>query len=169
MEQKRNTSFVYERQYNLMEHPEELLNKYGIKQGLYVYVGSSQSKSFRERCYKWRSHIVSKYKASKKAIDFIEKYKKFLENETDLTSKEINEVLYFKGGIVSYHENIENAKKFESNLIGEYVIQEYLNNYESERPNIFVLNQRDSNAKIKDNKVKFKTNLIVDSMLIISP
>lgn len=160
MEQKRKISFVYERQYNLMEHPEDLLNKYGLTQGLYVYVGSSQSKSFRERCHKWRSHIVAKYKASKKAIDFIEKYKKFLENETELTPKEINEVLYYKGGIVSHHENIENAKKFESHLIGQYSIQEYLNNYERERPSIFIINQKDSNAIIKDNKVKFRSSLM---------
>lgn len=131
MKQKRKLSFVYERQYNLMEHPEELLNKYGLKQGLYVYIGSSQSKTFRERCHRWRSHIVAKYNSSKKAIDFIEKYKKFLENETELTPKEINEVLYYEDGIVSHHENIENAKKFESHLIGEYVLQEHLNDYES--------------------------------------
>ncbi|MEG2246492.1 MAG: hypothetical protein RSC84_03490 [Peptostreptococcaceae bacterium] len=162
MKQKRKSSFVYERQYNLLEHPEDLLNKYGLKQGLYVYVGSSQSKSFRERCHKWRSHIVAKYKVSRKAIDFIEKYKMFLDNETDLTPKEINEVLYYKGGIVSYHENIENAKKFESHLIGQYSIQEFLNDYEPERPSIFILNQKDSNAIINDNKVKFKTNLVVD-------
>ena len=161
MEQKRKY-YCYERQYDLLEHPEEVLNKYGLKQGLYVYVASSQCKSFRERCHRWRSHIVAKYKASRKAIDFIEKYKQFLENETKLSLKEINEVLYYKGGIVSYHENIENAKKFESNLIGQYVVQEYLNDYEPERPNIFIINQKDSNAKIKDNKVKFKTNLIVD-------
>ena len=42
------------------------------------------------------------------------------------------------------------------------MIQEYLNDYEPERPKIFVINQKDSNAIIKDNKVKFKTNLIVD-------
>lgn len=29
------------RKYNLMEHQEELLNRYGLKQGLYVYIGSS--------------------------------------------------------------------------------------------------------------------------------
>lgn len=162
MEQKRKLSFVYERQYNLIEYPEELLNKYELKQGLYVYVGSSQSKTFRERCHRWRSHIVAKYSVSKKAIDFIEKYKKFLENETELTPKEINEVLYYKGGIISHHENIENAKKFESHLIGEYVVQEYLNDYEPERANIFIINQKDSNAIIKDNKVKFKTSLIVN-------
>ena len=162
MEQKRKLSFVYERQYNLMEHPEELLNKYGLKQGLYVYVGSSQCKSFRERCHRWRSHIVAKYKVSRKAVDFIEKYKKFLENETYLSPKEINEILFYKGGIVSYHENKENAKRFESFLIGQYMIQEHINDYESERPNIFILNQKDSNAIIKDNKVKFKTNLIVN-------
>ena len=160
MEQKRKLSFVYERQYNLMEHPEELLNKYGLKQGLYVYVGSSQCKSFRERCHRWRSHIVAKYKVSRKAVDFIEKYKKFLENETYLSPKEINEILFYKGGVISYHENIENAKRFESFLIGQYMIQEHINDYESERPNIFILNQKDSNAIIKDNKVKFKTNLI---------
>lgn len=160
MKQKRKY-FCYERQYNLMEHPEELLNRYGLKQCLYVYVGSSQCKSFRTRCHRWRSHIVAKYKVSRKAIDFIEKYKTFLENETDLSSKKINEILYYRGGIVSYHENIESARKFESHLIGEYVIQEYLNDYEPERPKIFIINQKDSNAIIKDNKVKFKTNLIV--------
>lgn len=161
MKQKRKYSFVYERQYNLMEHPQELLNKYGLKQGLYVYVGSSQSKTFRTRCGKWRSHIMAEYKVSKKARDFISKYKKFLEQETSLTSKEINEILFYTGGIVSNHENIENARKFESNLIGQYKILEYLNDYEPERHKIFIINQIDSNVKIKDNRIEFKSNLIV--------
>ena len=85
-----------------------------------------------------------------------------MENETYLSPKEINEILFYKGGVISYHENIENAKKFESYLIGQYSIQEYLNSYEPERPSIFIINQKDSNAIIKDNKVKFKTNLIVN-------
>ncbi|UEL48294.1 hypothetical protein [Terrisporobacter hibernicus] len=75
--------------------------------------------------------------------------------------KNINEIEGGACGMVSNHENIENARKFESNLIGEYKILEYLNNYEPERHKIFIINQMDSNVKIKDNRVEFKSNLII--------
>lgn len=152
--------YVYERLYDLTEYPQEILKKYGLEQGYYFYVGCSNQKNLRKRCTRWKSHIVAEYHISNKIVSFIKKYKKFLENETDLTKKEINEALFYNAD--KKYKNIDDkksAKLLESCVIGLYRLFEETNQYETFRPKYFVLNQLGSVYKIKDNKVSLNTSL----------
>lgn len=147
--------YVYERLYDLTEYPQEVLKKYGLEQGYYFYVGCSKEKNFRERCEKWKSHIIANYHVGYKIVNFIEKYKKFLECETNLTDKEINEELFYKMDMKYPDMNDEKKAKFiESLMIGIFRLFEELNDSETYRPKYFVLNDRGSLFKIKDNKVR---------------
>ena len=49
----------------------------------------------------------------------------------------------------------------ESDIIAYYQILEALNEYEHDRNKVFVLNDRDSTIKIKDNMVHYKRPLFI--------
>lgn len=156
-----NLPYTYERNYDLTVYKKEVLEKYGLTQANYIYVGFSKEINFRNRCTRWRNHILSNYHISKKVLDFIEKYKKFLENEMELDDKEINEKLFYNYKIKMRHDSEENARKMESDIIAYYQILEALNEYEHDRNKVFVLNDRDSTIKIKDNMVHYKRPLFI--------
>ena len=86
----------------------------------------------------------------------------FLEEQSDMSTKEINKLLFDTLEVFSKHQSIENARKFENDLIGHYQMLQATNSTRNIRDRVFILNSRGSSVKIKNGKVKFKRKLFID-------
>ncbi|RDY29767.1 hypothetical protein CHL78_000935 [Romboutsia weinsteinii] len=158
---KKVTPYCYKRVFDLTMFNKELLKCYSLEQAKYYYIGSSNIGT-RDRNNRWKSHIVARYSIDRNILDFITKYRMFLEEQSDMNAKEIDKLLFNTLEIVSQHQSIENSKIFESDLIGYYQILQATNETRSIKDKIFILNSRGSSVKIKDEKVKFKRKLFLD-------
>ncbi len=135
---KKVTPYCYKRIFDLTMFNKELLKCYGLEPAKYYYIGSSEL-AINERNSRWKSHVVADYHIDRNVLDFIKKYKMFLE-----------------------HQSIENARKFENDLIGHYQMLQAINSTISIKDRVFILNSRGSSVKIKNGKVKFKRKLFID-------
>ena len=99
--------------------PKELLKFYGLEPAKYYYIGSSEI-AINERNSRWKSHVVADYHIDRNVLDFISKYRMFLEEQSDMSTKEIDKLLFDTLEVFSKHQSIENARKFENDLIGHY-------------------------------------------------
>ena len=90
------------------------------------------------------------------------KYKLFLEEQSDMSNKEIDKLLFDTLEVVSKHQSIENAKEFESDLIAHYQMLQAINHTQRIKDRVYILNSYGSSVKIKDKKVKFKRKLFLD-------
>ena len=79
-----------------------------------------------------------------------------------MSNEEIDKLLFDTLEVVSKHQSIENAKKFESDLIAHYQMLQAINETQSIKDRIFIINSHGSSVKIKDNKVKFKRKLFLN-------
>lgn len=158
---KKVTPYCYRRAFDLTMFDKELLKCYSLEQAKYYYIGSSNIAQ-NERNSRWKSHIVAGYHIDKNVLDFMNKYKTFLEEQSDMDIKEIDKLLFDTLEIVSQHQSIENSKIFESDLIGHYQMLQATNETRSIKDRIFILNSHGSSVKIKDRKVKFKKKLFID-------
>lgn len=138
----------------------ELLKFYGLEQAKYYYIGSSNIEP-KDRNNRWKSHVVADYHIDRNVLDFIKKYKMFLEEQSDMSTKEIDKLLFDTLEVFSKHQSIENARKFENDLIGHYQMLQATNT-RSIKDRVFILNSRGSSVKIKNGKVKFKRKLFID-------
>lgn len=139
----------------------ELLKFYGLEQAKYYYIGSSNIEP-KDRNNRWKSHVVADYHIDRNVLDFIKKYKMFLEEQSDMSTKEIDKLLFDTLEVFSKHQSIENARKFENDLIGHYQMLQATNSTRSIKDRVFILNSRGSSVKIKNGKVKFKRKLFID-------
>ena len=139
----------------------ELLKLYELEPAVYLYIGSSEI-AINERNSRWKSHVVADYHIDRNVLDFISKYRMFLEEQSDMSTKEIDKLLFDTLEVFSKHQSIENARKFENDLIGHYKMLQATNRTRSIKDRVFILNSYGSSVKIKDNKVKFKRKLFLD-------
>ena len=141
--------------------PQELLKSYGLEPAKYYYIGSSNI-AVNERNSRWKSHVVAGYHIGKNVLDFMKKYRMFLEEQSDMDAKEIDKILFDTLEVLSKHQSIENAKLWESDLIGHYQMLQATNSTRNIKDRVFILNSYGSSVKIKDSKVKFKRKLFLD-------
>lgn len=160
-ELKKITPYCYKRVFDLTMFPQELLKCYGLEPAKYYYIGSSNI-AVNERNSRWKSHVVAGYHIGKNVLDFMNKYKTFLEEQSDMSNEEIDKLLFDTLEVFSKHQSIENAKKFESDLIAHYQILQAINETQPIKDRIFIINSHGSSVKIKDNKAKFKRKLFLD-------
>lgn len=158
---KKITPYTYKRVFDLTLFPQELLKCYGLEPAKYYYIGSSEI-PINERNSRWKSHIVADYHIDRNVLDFINKYRIFLEEQSDMHTKEIDKLLFDTLEVFSKHQSIENARKFENDLIGHYQMLQATNGTRSIKDRVFILNSRGSSVKIKGEKVKFKRKLFID-------
>lgn len=159
---KKVTPYCYKRVFDLTMFPKELLKYYGLEPAKYYYIGSSNIEP-KDRNNRWKSHVVADYHIDRNVLDFIKKYKMFLEEQSDMSTKEIDKLLFDTLEVFSKHQSIENARKFENDLIGHYqMLQATNNSTRSIKYRVFILNSRGSSVKIKNGKVKFKRKLFID-------
>ncbi|WP_107602632.1 hypothetical protein [Clostridioides difficile] len=158
---KKITPYCYKRIFDLTMFPKELLKYYKLEPAKYYYIGSSEI-PINERNTRWKSHVVAGYHIDKNVLDFMNKYKTFLEEQSDMDSKEIDKLLFETLEVFSKHQSIENARKFESDMIAHHQMLQATNSTRSIKDRVFILNNRGSSIKIKDNKVKFKRKLFID-------
>lgn len=160
-ELKKITPYCYKRVFDLTMFPQELLKYYGLEPAKYYYIGSSEI-LMNERNSRWKSHVVAGYHIDRNVLDFINKYRIFLEEQSDMSTKEIGKLLFDTLEVMSKHQSIDNAKIFESDLIAHYQMLQKINDTQSIKDRVFILNSYGSSVKIKDNKVKFKRKLFLD-------
>ena len=158
---KKVTPYCYKRIFDLTMFPKELLKFYGLEPAKYYYIGSSEI-AINERNSRWKSHVVADYHIDRNVLDFISKYRMFLEEQSDMSTKEIDKLLFDTLEVFSKHQSIENARKFENDLIGHYQMLQATNSTRSIKDRVFILNSRGSSVKIKNGKVKFKRKLFID-------
>ena len=158
---KKVTPYCYKRVFDLTMFPQELLKYYGLEPAKYYYIGSSNI-AVNERNSRWKSDVVAGYNIDRNVLDFINKYKVFLEEQSDVSTKEIDKLLFDTLEVFSKHQSIENAIKFENDLIGHYQMLQATNRTRSIKDRVFILNSYGSSAKIKNGKVKFKRKLFID-------
>lgn len=160
-ELKKVTPYVYRRIFDLTMFPQGLLKLYDLEPSKYYYIGSSNIE-IKERNNRWKSHVVADYHIDRNVLDFISKYRTFLKEQSDMTDKEIDQLLFDTLEMFSKHQSIENARKFENDLIGHYQMLQATNSTRSIKDRVFILNSRGSSVKIKNGKVKFKRKLFID-------
>ena len=160
-ELKKVTPYTYKRVFDLTMFSAELLKLYGFEPAKYIYIGSSNIET-KERNSRWKSHVVAGYHIDRNVLDFMRKYEIFLKEQSDMTNKEIDGLLFETLEVFSKHKSIENARKFENDLIGHYQMLQATNRTRSIKDRVFILNSYGSSVKIKDNKVKFKRKLFLD-------
>lgn len=158
---KKVTPYTYKRVWDLRMFSAELLKLYELEPAVYLYIGSSEI-PINERNSRWKSHVVAGYHIDRNVLDFMRKYEIFLKEQSDMTNKEIDDLLFETLEVFSKHKSIENARKFENDLIGHYQILQATNRTRSIKDRVFILNSYGSSVKIKDNKVKFKRKLFID-------
>lgn len=158
---KKITPYTYKRVFDLTLFPQELLKCYGLEPAKYYYIGSSEIQ-INERNSRWKSHIVADYHIDRNVLDFINKYRIFLEEQSDMHTKEIDKLLFDTLEVISKHQSIDNANTFESDLIAHYQMIQNINNTQSIKDRVFILNSYGSSVKIKDNEVKFKRKLFIN-------
>ena len=158
---KKVTPYCYKRIFDLTMFPKELLKFYGLEPAKYYYIGSSEL-VINERNSRWKSHVVAGYSIDRNTLNFMNKYMTFLQEQSDMTDKEIEQLLFDTLEMFSKHQSIENARKFENDLIGHYQMLQATNSTRSIKDRVFILNSRGSSVKIKNGKVKFKRKLFID-------
>ena len=158
---KKVTPYCYKRIFDLTMFPKELLKFYGLEPAKYYYIGSSEL-VINERNSRWKSHVVAGYSIDRNTLNFMNKYMTFLQEQSDMTDKEIDQLLFDTLEMFSKHQSIENARKFENDLIGHYQMLQATNSTRSIKDRVFILNSRGSSVKIKNGKVKFKRKLFID-------
>ncbi len=158
---KKVTPYCYKRVFDLTMFPAEVLKYYGLEPAKYYYIGSSNVE-VNERNSRWKSHVKAGYSIDRNLLDFMRKYETFLKEQSDMTDKEIDDLLFETLEVFSKHQSIENAQKLENDLIGHYQMLQATNETRSIKDRVFILNSYGSSVKIKDNKVKFKRRLFLD-------
>lgn len=158
---KKVTPYTYKRVFDLTMFPAELLKLYGLEAAVFLYIGSSEIET-KERNYRWKTHVKSRYSIDKNILKFLYAYQMFLEEQSNMNVKEIDKLLFDTLEVFSKHQSIENARKFEKDLIGHYQMLQATNSTRNIKDRVFILNSRGSSVKIKDNKVKFKKKLFLD-------
>lgn len=158
---KKVTPYCYKRVFDLTMFNKELLKCYGLEPAKYYYIGSSNIEP-KDRNNRWKSHIVAGYSIDRNTLNFMNKYMTFLQEQSDMSTKEIDKLLFDTLEVFSKHQSIENARKFENDLIGHYKMLQATNRTRSIKDRVFILNSYGSSVKIKDNKVKFKRKLFLD-------
>lgn len=158
---KKITPYCYKRIFDLTMFPKELLKYYKLEPAKYYYIGSSEI-PINERNSRWKSHVKAGYSIDRNLLDFMRKYETFLKEQSDMTDKEIDDLLFETLEVFSKHQSIENAQKLENDLIGHYQMLQATNETRSIKDRVFILNSYGSSVKIKDNKVKFKRRLFLD-------
>lgn len=160
-ELKKVIPYTYKRVFDLTMFPAELLKLYNLSPAKYIYIGYSNIEP-KYRTYRWKSHVKGRYSIDKNVLKFLDDYQIFLEEQSDMDAKEIDKLLYDTLEVFSKHQSIENAQKFENDLIGHYQMLQATNSTRDIKDRIFILNNRGSSVKIKKNKVKFKRRLFLD-------
>lgn len=158
---KRVTPYCYRRVFDLTMFPAELLKCYNLQPAKHYYIGSSEI-PINERNSRWKSHVVAGYHIDRNVLDFMNKYKIFLEEQSDMTNEEIDKLLFDTLEVISKHNTIENVKVFEGDMIAHYQMLQAINRTRSIKDRVFILNGHGSSVKIKDGKVKFKRKLFLD-------
>ena len=141
--------------------PAELLKLYELEPAKYIYIGSSNIET-KDRNSRWKSHVVAGYHIDRNVLNFMNKYRMFLEEQSDMDVKDIDKLLFDTLQVFSKHQSIDNARKFEGDIIGHYQMLQATNSTRNIKDRVFILNNRGSSAKIKKNKVKFKRRLFLD-------
>lgn len=146
-------SFVYKRKWDLTQYDMDQLKRYGLEKAIYIYIGSSEKLNLRKRNRDWKYDIVrDTTHVAKVTKEFINKLKKFYEEETDFTTKEINESLYHNSEIIARCESKLDALKIEKSKNGYYHGLDLLGEIMETR--IILLSKRDSNLReIKDGAI----------------
>lgn len=147
-------AFVYKRTWDLTQYDANTLHSYGLYKAIYVYIGSSNRYNLNIRCNDWKYEIVNnRGNVSKEIREFIKKLNKFLELETDLTTKEIDNYLYFNAEIIYRCESLQGARKLEKYFTSQYHHLDFWG--EILEQHIILLSKVDSNlVDINDSTVK---------------
>ena len=109
---KKVTPYTYKRVWDLRMFSAELLKLYELEPAVYLYIGSSEI-PINERNSRWKSHVKAGYSIDRNLLDFMRKYETFLKEQSDMTDKEIDDLLFETLEVFSKHQSIENARKFE--------------------------------------------------------
>lgn len=151
-------AFVYKRTWDLTQYDANTLHSYGLCKAIYLYIGSSNKYNLKSRCNDWKYEIEhNRSNASKEIREFISKLKKFLELETDLTLKEIDNYLYYSADIIGRCESVQGARKLEKYFTSKYHHLDFFGEILEEH--IILLSKVDSG--LRDKKVDWIYELSV--------
>lgn len=146
--------FVYKRTWDLTKYNVVILEKYGLKKAMYIYIGSSNKYNLIDRCSQWKNQILSNRKSVSKDIRyFIENLKNFYKIETDYTAKEIDYLLYYNANVIARCENLQGARRLEKHFTTKYHYLDFTG--EILEQHTILLSKVDSNLRnVVDGKIK---------------
>lgn len=149
--------FVYKRSWDLTQYNSELLEEYNLTRSLYVYIGSSDKYNVKDRCANWRNSIINnRANVSKDIKIFINNLKLFLELETNLDAKEIDNYLYYNATVIARHESIQGVRALETKYTSQYNVLDFFNKI-TEEP-IILLSKLDSGLKDNNSTLSAKNH-----------
>lgn len=138
-------SYVYRRTWNLTQSEMDQLEKYGLKQAKYIYIGQSSEIYPSDRTAKWKNNIENKHSINDDILEFIDNLKRFYKHELKYSDNMIDNILIPEAEIICRCESREIAKKLEKYFTGHY--QFLASFYDSLETQYILLSDRDSNLK----------------------
>lgn len=145
--------FVYKRIWDLTKFDTKVLEKYGLKKAIYIYVGSSDKYNLRKRNTDWKIDIIQDRKNVAKHIRvFISNLRRLYDVETSYTSEEIDYLLFYNASIIARCKSRLDATSLEKYFTSHYHDLDSYGEILDKR--IVLLSKVDSNLKeIKDGAV----------------